>query len=230
MQHTSDNTHNVINLFTGQPVLPRHRQRIRYICPETTGIRMIYTNNSQPERLISVPLLCWGLRGDGEIVGIVPWLGEAMDCTSIDEHLHVTWEGYYHPHSDELFFEAPDIIRAQLTAIAQVSPLDLDDEPDYVLQEIADHVGTHALIVNEEEQSLLITPIVSWALHSNGELVGLLANETQHSASPVIPGDDCLYPADDHPGFRCFFQRDIVNQIRHENPETLAAIEQLLAT
>jgi hypothetical protein len=45
-----------------------------------------------------------------------------------------------------------------------------------------------------------------------------------------VPGDDCLYVASSSENFRCYFQRDIAEQIRVRNPETMAAIEKLLST
>jgi hypothetical protein len=44
---------------------------------------------------------------------------------------------------------------------------------------------------------------------------------------PVLPGDDCLFSADEDTDFKCFFQRDIAEQIRIQNPETMEAIEEL---
>ena len=75
----------------------------------------------------------------------------------------------------------------------------------------------------------MLTPIVSWVLDDRGSLHGMVSDEDASNLLPVIPGDDCLYTAASNPNFRCFFQRDIVEQIRTHNPETLAAIEQLLS-
>ena len=243
MPHTPSDHSNVINLFTGKSVDEDTQKQVTHICPEPNGIRMLYSNPRKPDRLIAIPVLCWGLRLDGEVVGLVPWLNEVADCTRIDEHVGVTWEGYYWEGDNTIFFEAPELVIAQLSAAARFAPCDgntalaySDEYPtcdgeDYVdiLQEIPDQVGTHALIVNDDDETLTLTPVLSWALDSNGQLHGMLVDEKQAQQSPVIPGDECLYSADLEHNFRCYFQRDIAHQIQAENPETLAAIEQMLS-
>lgn len=292
---STDNS-NVINLFTGKSVAEQYRQSIVQMCPETTGIRMLYASPSNPERLIAVPILCWGLRVDGEVVGMVPWINEVIDCTSVDEHLDVSWEGYYFEETDSIFFDAPPVIVAQLATAMRFNPTPLfeiqtlelktfgvketvlkendvkntystniantdllvNDKPEFaafatienidntdganhtraelevedvlVIQEIPDLIGTHALLVNEETQSLMLMPVISWALDEQGALHGMLVDEDTVEKTPVIPGDDCLYVATSNVNFRCYFQRDIAEQIRSRNPDTLAAIEKLLAS
>lgn len=279
---STDNS-NVINLFTGKSVAEQYRQSIVQLCPETTGIRMLYASPSNPERLIAVPILCWGLRVDGEVVGMVPWINEVIDCTSVDEHLDVSWEGYYIEETDSIFFDAPPVIVAQLATAMRFNPTPLLEmqalelktfdvkefdakdtglvesvvihtdctgtintdpvntdtvntdaelvvEDVLVIQEIPDLIGTHALLVNEETQSLMLMPVISWALDEQGALHGMLVDEDTVEKTPVIPGDDCLYVATSNVNFRCYFQRDIAEQIRSRNPDTLAAIEKLLAS
>lgn len=263
--YSTDNN-NVVNLFTGKSVIEQHRQSIVHMCPENTGIRMLYASPNNPERLIAVPILCWGLRADGEVVGMVPWINEVVDCTSVEQHLDVSWEGYYIEESDSIFFDAPPVIVAQLatamrfnstpmfanntassvddipvlatTSTSNIEESVNDNKPTteielediLVVQEIPDLIGTHALLVNEETQSLMLMPVISWALDDQGALHGMLVDEDTVEKTPVIPGDDCLYVATSNAGFRCFFQRDIAEQIRSRNPETMAAIEKLLAS
>ena len=251
------NNHNVINLFTGQTIVSPTQHSIIQICPESSGIKMLYANLDQPERLISVPILCWGMRSDGETVGIVPWVGEITDCTSIDKDFDIRWEGYYQENTETIFSEPPQAVVAQLvTAMrflteqpnmaesrsrVKIKPStnkdsanndsannEKDNSKKSVRQEIPDLIGTHALILNQDSQSLLLTPVVSWVLDIEGEIHGMLVDEKSVEKTPVIPGDDCLYYAASHPGFCCYFQRDIADQIRLRNPETIAAIEKLL--
>lgn len=255
-------THNVINLFTGQTIVTPTKHSILQICPESSGIKMLYANLNQPERLISVPILCWGMRSDGETVGIVPWVGDITDCTCIDNDFDIRWEGYYQENTETIFSEPPQAVVAQLVTAMRFLPEQTDDNASgsrvgshaeshvgshvqikpstntlsdsknktdkSIRQEIPDLIGTHALILNQDNQSLLLTPVVSWALDLEGEIHGMLVDEKSVEKTPVIPGDDCLYYAASHPGFCCYFQRDIADQIRLRNPETIAAIEKLL--
>lgn len=281
---------NVYNLFTGHSFIEQRAFNIIQIIPETSGIRMLYSSEHKPERLIAVPILCWGLRQDGEIVGLVPWINELTDCTLVNSHLGVTWEGYYYEPTDDIFFEAPAQIVSQLTALARftqfpsetdsqftkiettsepedvvvefnpdrpessvndmLSPIDnsvshtevldavdVDVELDMdeleeidVVQEIPDLIGTHALLLNNEKNALTLAPIISWVLDDEGELHGMLADEENIDKTPVLPGDDCLYSAASDESFRCYFQRDIAEQIRCRNPETMEAIEKLLGS
>lgn len=244
---------NVINLFTGKPIVPATKQAIVQICPETSGIKMLYANHGRPDRLISVPILCWGMRSDGETVGVVPWVGDITDCTTIDNDFDIHWEGYYKESTETIFSEPPEPVVAQLTTAlrfinhADVSIVsnakttnDAENQPPQnnlpkgeasnktIIQEIPDLIGTHALILNPEGHSLTLTPVVSWALDLQGKIHGMLVDEASVEKTPVIPGDECLYYASSNPNFCCYFQRDIADQIRLRNPDTIAAIEKLL--
>jgi len=256
----SASNNNVINLFTGQSVIAPTQHSIIQICPETTGIKMVYANHHQPDRLISVPILCWGLRSDGKTVGIVPWVGEITDCTRIDEDFDIRWEGYYLQSTGSIFSEAPEAIVAQLatamrfTNAANATDIQntvihqstlcsqIDATEKAIIQEIPDLIGTHALVLSMETEAddnskkahkvhhtLVLTPVISWALDFEGQMHGMLVDENTVEKTPVVPGDDCLYYALSNPNFFCYFQRDIAEQIRLRNPETIAAIEKLLS-
>ena len=243
---------NVINLFTGKSLADTAGQAIVNVLPETSGLRMLYASPSNPDRLVAIPLLCWGMRADGEIVGLVTWINEIIDCTTLDEAMDVCWEGYYDEANDMIFYEAPESIVAQLTVKARFAAQDAScralpllaveggqygieqeaivSSSTNICEEIPDLVGTHALLQNDDENSLTLTPVVSWMLGKDGELHGMLVDEDSVDKTPVLPGDECLYAASSNPNFRCYFQRDIAEQIRLQNPETMAAIEQLLST
>ena len=83
--------------------------------------------------------------------------------------------------------------------------------------------------IHKEIRTLILTPVISWALDLEGEMHGMLVDDNAVEKTPVIPGDDCLYYASSNPNFFCYFQRDIADQIRLRNPETIAAIEKLLS-
>lgn len=226
---------NVVNLFTGlSPVSSVDTTKIVRIVPETSGIRMLYANADQPDRLIAVPILCWGLDDTGNITGLVPWLDEILPCEAVAEKYNVLWEGYYDIENEDIFFEADEETVARLTLAARFEThtnraIVVDNEEKAITQEVADPVGTHALLLTSSNDSLLLTSVVSWVLDEDGVIHGMLADDNAIEKLPVLPGDNCLYSADQVDNFRCFFQRDIAEQIRTQNPETLEAIEQLFA-
>src|SRR5690606_17711418 len=100
-------TANVIDLFTGRPYSDRFNRRIIRLAPELDGLEMIYSNEANPSRFFTLKVLCWALRADGEVVGLVPWLNGITACPDLQDPLHGHWEGYYDPGIDEVFFEAP---------------------------------------------------------------------------------------------------------------------------
>lgn len=226
---------NVISLFTGQSVeTSSESARIVRIVPEISGTRMLYANVDQPQRLVAVPILCWGLDDAGNVTGLVPWLDEILPCSAVAEKYSVIWEGYYDADTEEIFFEASEEVVGQLTLSARYDRqmnrvIDIDSRSRMVVQEIADPVGTHALLLASNNDSLLLTSVVSWILDDEGCLHGMLADDDAIEKLPVLPGDNCLFSAAQAENFRCYFQRDIAEQIRTQNPETLEAIEQLFA-
>ncbi len=56
----------------------------------------------------------------------------------------------------------------------------------------------------------------------------MLTDQTKVVSTPVLPGDECLYEAQAHENFRYFFQHQIANKIKAEDPEALAAISMLV--
>jgi len=223
---------NVVNLFTQQPVSSSAHNRIIQLYPETNGIRMLYSAPDKPERLVAVPVLCWVLKEDGEITALLPWLDDIIDCESIEQQYQISWEGFYNPLNEEIFYDTP----AQAQAILQVSaryiaPSNYNSASATatVIQEIIDPIGTHALMINDSCDAFVLTSVISWQLDSDGAIQAMLADNEAIEKFPVLPGDSCLYPASSDKNFKCFFQRDIAEQIREQNPETLQAIENLFA-
>lgn len=231
---------NVINLFTGAPVDSEEATRIVRVCAETNGARMLYATLDQPERLVAVPILCWALLEDGTVSGMVPWLDEVLPCLEIEQKYSISWEGYYCAYAEEFFFDPPAEITAQLgiaarfngtllrTVVSSGSPIAYAESDDWqIVQEIPDPIGTHALLLNEQSDQLVLTSVISWTLDDCGRLHGMLADDSSIEKLPVLPGDNCLFCAEEDSHFKCFFQRDIAEQIRLQNPETMQAIEQL---
>ena len=74
----------------------------------------------------------------------------------------------------------------------------------------------------------MLTEVISWQLHCDGTLHAMLVDATSCHNTPVLPGDDCLYSAQEHADFRYFFQHTIANKLKEQDPEALAAIAALV--
>ncbi len=221
------NTSNVIDLFTGKPYSSRSNQRIIRLAPELDGLEMIYSNEAHPTKFFSIKVLCWALRADGEVVGLVPWLDDIMPCTEIKDPLNGHWEGYYDPGIDEVFFEAPIHKVLELETAAEYYDFECETDCD-VVQELPDTIGTHAVLSSDGFKSITLKEVVSWRLLHNGDVLGMLIDDEKVVSTPVLPGDECLYHAKDEETFRYFFQHHIANKIKAKDPEALAAISMLV--
>jgi len=56
----------------------------------------------------------------------------------------------------------------------------------------------------------------------------MLVDENKVESTPILIGDEALYPAEENPQFKYFFQHHIANQIKNEDPDALAAISLLI--
>ena len=99
---------------------------------------------------------------------------------------------------------------------------------DTVIQEIPDNIGTHAVMTGDGFETITLTQVTSWQLLANGHINGMIADTTRIKATPVLAGDRCLYPVQDHPEFKYFFHHIIANKIKAGDPETMAAFARLL--
>ncbi len=66
--------------------------------------------------------------------------------------------------------------------------------------------------------------VFGWRLYNDGSVEALLADERLVESTPILPGDACLYPGHSRHRVVYFFQRQIANRIRHEDPVTLEAL------
>ncbi|WP_347330931.1 hypothetical protein [Marinimicrobium locisalis] len=221
------NTENVVDLFTGKSLSELHDQRFIRLAPELDGLEMLYSNDTSDDRLFSLKVLCWGLRANGEVVGLVPWLNDIVACPDICDPLNGQWEGYYDPGIDDVFFDAPMHKVIELETAAEYYELQCENEDD-VVQELPDTIGTHAVLATEESNKLHLVEVISWRLLHDGSVYGMLTDMNKIVSTPVLPGDDCLYPAQTSDQFRYFFQHQIANKIKAEDPEALAAISLLV--
>lgn len=214
---------NVVDLFTGQSYVADQDSRFIRLSPELDGLEMLYSNESSAEKLFSLKILAWGLKANGEVVGLVPWLNDIIACGDIKDPLNGQWEGYYDPGIDEIFYEPPIHKVVELETAAEYYDYECENPQD-VVQEVPDLIGTHAVLSDREFSSLLLQEVVSWRLHNDGSISGMLIDDQKIESTPVLPGDSCLYPAQSHDNFRYFFQHHIANKIKSKDPEALAAI------
>ncbi len=224
--NSGHNLDNVIDLFSKGPYQSAQSARFIRLAPELDGLEMLYSNESSDDKLFSIKILAWGLRSNGEIVGLVPWLNELIPCTDIQDPLSGQWEGYYDSGIDEIFFEVPIHKVVELEAAAEYYDYECDN-PEDAVQEVPDTIGTHAVLADIESSTLLLQEIISWRLHNNGAIYGMLIDDEKVESTPVLPGDSCLYPAQIQDNFKYFFQHHIANKIKAKDPEALAAISVL---
>jgi len=221
------NQDNVIDLFSGKSLIDLKDKRIIRFAPELDGLEMLYCNDISDGRLFSLQVLCWGLRANGDVVGLVPWLDHLVACPDLCDPLNGRWEGYYDPGIDDIFEEAPVHKVVELETAAEYYEYQTDD-PNDIIQEIPDTIGTHAILSDDGFHSLTLSEVISWRLFHDGSMEGMLANHEEVVSTPILPGDDCLYLAKENPKFKYFFQHHIANKIKSKDPEAIAAISLLV--
>lgn len=218
---------NVVDLFSGKSLVAIEQERLIRLSPEYDGLSMLYTNSkTTADKLYSMKILCWGLRANGEVVGLVPWLNKLIPCDELNDPVYGNYEGYYDPKTEDIFYTAPPHKVMELET-AKVYFDAQQGSPDDIVQEIPDTIGTHAMLSSEDEHSVILTEVLSWQLNSDGQMQAMLIKEELVDVTPVLPGDPCLYPAQTNSHFRYFFQHHIANQIKSEDPDAMAAISLL---
>lgn len=220
------NKGNVVDIFSKRSINEAANKVIR-LAPELDGLEMLYTNDSAPEKLYSLKIVCWALREDGEVVGMVPWLNEIVPCTEIDDPLNGHWEGYRDPGVDDIFFVPPQHKIVELESSAEYYKYQVQSSDD-IIQEIPDTIGTHAVLTDDGFRSFQLVEVVSWQLRADGNISGMLIEEEKIRQTPVLVGDECLYAAESHTEFKYYFQHRIANKIKERDPEALAAISLLI--
>ncbi len=217
------NSGNVVDLFSRKTLNLLNQERIVRLAPEYDGICMLYsTSKTNPDKLYTMKILCWGIRANGDIVGLVPWLNRILPCDELEDPFYGQFEGYFHPLSERIFYHPPAHKVSELeTAVSYFDDNQLPE--DAIIQEIPDTIGTHAML-NIDDSKLVLTEVLSWRLQNNGHIQAMLINDDAVDVTPVLPGDPCLYPAEEDPHFRYFFQHQIANQIKSKDPAALEAI------
>ena len=96
----------VIDLETMRQKLQAKRRLVR-LSPELDGLEMVYSLASDPDSLYGMPILAWGLREDGDVVGLVPWMETLTSCHQLDDAEHGRFVGYRDPETEELLEYPP---------------------------------------------------------------------------------------------------------------------------
>ncbi|WP_101759387.1 hypothetical protein [Oceanicoccus sp. KOV_DT_Chl] len=223
MHSDSSSSSNVVDLFSGKTYSTLKHERFIRLSPEYDGLCMLYsTSQTSADKFYTMKILCWGIRENGEVVGLVPWLNKVVPCDELNDTDLGLYEGYYDLATEQVFYTPPAHKIMELETASNHS--DKLPNSDRILQEIPDGIGTHAMLTADDEHSLILTEVVSWRLMGDGKILAMLIDEAGVDVTPVLPGDNCLYPAKENPNFRYFFQYRIANQLKSEDPEAMAAI------
>jgi len=223
----------VIDLFSKQTLRPGDEERLVRISPEYDGISMLYGNDANPGKVFKLKLIGWGLQKNGEVVGLVPWLNSVTACPSLNDPLNGHWEGYLNSDDGKVFYEPPNYKTAELQAAYEFhrhnsSQPTNNNISDAVIQEIPDQIGTHAVFSHKDHRAFFVTAIFSWQLHLDGHVEGMLVDPDKIQQTPVLTGDEALYPVNTNSGFKYFFQYAIANKIKTQDPDALKAISALI--
>jgi hypothetical protein len=95
------------------------------------------------------------------------------------------------------------------------------------LQELPDHLGTHAAFKKSESKGFYLKPIISWRLSGNGSLLAMVPEEESPNIQPVI-GSDELVCANASSEFRYYFQHGIAKRIKHQDPNAMTVVSLLI--
>ena len=217
----------VIDFFSGKPLKDLDEQRIIRIAPEYDNLSMLYSNENNGDRYSSMRILFWGLRWNGDVVGLVPWMNQLIPCPEIQDPLNGCWEGYYDAEIDNVFYDAPMHKVMELETSLAYFETHLGEnevDPEKVLQELPDNIGSHAMLLTEDHHALTLTEVLSWRLYGDGTISAMLMAPEDIHYTPVLTADECLYRADDNSQFKYFFQYHVANKIKNEDPEALKSM------
>jgi hypothetical protein len=100
------------------------------------------------KKLFILKILCWGLRENGEIHGLDPWLDKILPYTEIDDALQGSWQGYFDPGIEKIYFEPPEHKMVELDTAAKYYQYGCDSDEE-VVQEISDNIGAPAVLSSD---------------------------------------------------------------------------------
>ena len=209
----------------------RQRQQARKclvrLAPELDGLEMVYQLAASPDTYYGLPILAWGLREDGNVVGLVPWMESLAACHELDSHESGFFVGYRDPETDEIFELPPDHKYDELNAAASYFEYEASSEIT-LIQQLPDTLGTHALCMNHPNAPWHMKPVYGWRLYSDGSIEAMVADDQKATMTPILLGDKCLYDAHSRHQTVYLFQRHIANRILEEDPATLEALAMMV--
>ncbi len=197
------------------------------LAPELDGLEMVYQLAASPDAYYGLPILAWGLKEDGSVIGLVPWMETLAACQDLNSQENGYFVGYRDPETEEIFDTPPDHKYHELVAAAEYFDYEASGEVT-LIQQIPDTLGTHALCMNHPNSPWHMKPVYGWRLYSDGSLDALLADENKAAMTPILLGDTCLYSAHARHQTVYFFQRHIANRILEEDPATLDALAMMV--
>ncbi|MCL6271025.1 hypothetical protein M3P05_13925 [Sansalvadorimonas sp. 2012CJ34-2] len=235
---SSAKSNNVVDIFTRREVKDAEANKIIRIAPELDGLEMLYSNDANKDKMFSMKILCWALRQNGEVDAMVPWLTRLVPAKNLNDPLNGHWEGYYDSKHERLFYDPPVHKVVELEGAATYFK---DDEPPppksvkekekpvaQVMQEIPDCIGTHVVMSSNAFQTITLNQVTSWRLNDDGAIQAMIADNEKIGNTPVLPGDECLYPAQEDNSFKYFFHHVIANKIKSGDPDAIEAFSKLI--
>ena len=217
---------NVVDLFSGKHLNQHKNNRILRLAPEMDGIEMLYSNDANPEKLFTMKILCWSLDSNNHVDAMVPWLTRLVCCHQLNDPLNGRWEGYYDTKHHRVLYEPP------LHKIIELeSSCDYFSKEEYnsteIIQEIPDHIGTHATFSDFKNNQLTLREVISWRLMGDGYIDAMLADFNTATNSPILMNDLCLYSARSRDNFCYYFHHSIANKIKSGDSDVLEAFNRL---
>ena len=206
------------------------QRKILRLSPEYDGQCLLYKHQAlSSDKLYAIRILCWARLADGRTVALVPWLSSVSRCIDLDNPQTGQANGYYDPKTERCYSAVPGHHISALDTILESTPGRSAEKTGdkRTVQEIPDMIGSHAAILNDDEEYVLES-VVSWQLCENGDMRAMLADPRKITQLPVLAGDPCLYAAQDNVGFRYYFQYHIANQIKNGGAMSTRALNKLL--
>ncbi|MDB4002554.1 hypothetical protein N9449_07600 [Oceanospirillaceae bacterium] len=220
----------VIDLFSGRERQNQHHPKVIRLAPELDGFEVLYSNeHGHPkvgQELFSVSILFWALLDDGSFAGMIPWFDELIICYELNCPNKGFFQGYYDPGLDQTMPQVPEHKCIELISAADYFDFE-EDGTVFVVQELSDTCGTHAVFTADNFDHFWMSEVFSWRLHSDGRIQALMVDAERVERWPVLVGDDCLVVCDESEDFVNYFQYTVAINIKKQDPQTMAVLDQL---
>ena len=209
----------VTGIFSRRSDRPQREQRTDFISPELSGMQMIYRCSEQ-ERYYALPVLCWGLMSNGAVEGLVPWQDEVRICRDVKLAYGGKFVGYQTSGSNSISEQAPLPKIAELQAMSE----EAEATDGQMIPEI---IGTHALVLTDNEGGFDLKPVVAWSL-VDGQLEGMFLKNYEQRHKPLSEQAK-LTATQAGKTFAYYFHYAIAKRIKAREPKALASIRSIVA-